>query len=98
MLFSLYSVGYFCKYDIDELFAEIHRSNMSKLCNSEQEAIETVQWYIQNEKERYPKPAYHIAPDDKHYIVFEQTTDKRLKSINYSSPNINTKSLTLSIY
>jgi hypothetical protein len=42
MLFALYSVGYYCHYDIDMLYTEIHRSNMSKLCNTEQEAIETI--------------------------------------------------------
>lgn len=88
MLFDLYGVGYFCRFDLDSLYAEIHRSNMSKLCNTEQEAIYTVNWYIKNQAERYPKPAYHKSSDDKYYIVFEQTTNKRLKSINYSEPKI----------
>lgn len=95
MLFILYGVGYFCKFDIDKLYAEIHRSNMSKLCNSEQEAIDTVKWYQQYQSSRYPNPAYRKANDDIHFIVFDQSTDKRLKSINYSPPVIDPTSLTL---
>lgn len=97
MLYSLYGVGYYCKYDIDKLYAEIHRSNMSKLCNSEQEAIDTVLSYKKNYSDRYPNPAYRKANDDIHYIVFDQSTDKRLKSINYSPPNIDPEKLVIQI-
>jgi predicted HAD superfamily Cof-like phosphohydrolase len=97
MLFTLYGVGYHCHYDIDKLYAEIHRSNMSKLCNSEQEAIDTVAMYKKNYAERYPNPAYRKANDDIHYIVFDQSTDKRLKSIYFSPPVIEPEKLTIQI-
>lgn len=88
MLFSLYSVGYHCKFDLDKLFTEIHRSNMSKLCGSEQEAIDTVEWYRHNQSDRYPKPSYAKLDATNKWVVFDETTDKRLKSIHYSPPNI----------
>lgn len=88
MLFSLYGVGYFCGYDLDKLFSEIHRSNMSKLCKSEREAADTVEWYTKNQLDRYPVPTYVQAPDGIHWVILEKTTDKRLKSINYSPPQI----------
>ena len=94
MLFALYSVGYFCHFDIDKLFTEIHRSNMSKLCNSEREAIDTVNWYASNNKQ-YTSPSYFQAIDEKHWIVFDKSSDKRLKSIKYSSPWIDTAYLRL---
>lgn len=89
MLFSLYGVGYFCGYDLDVLFAEIHRSNMSKLCNTEEEAIETVRWYFENQRDRYPEPVYCSVQNSDKWVVFDKTTDKRLKSIHYSPPRIN---------
>lgn len=95
MLIALYCVGYFCHFDLDKLYDEIHRSNMSKLCNSEDEAKETIEWYTQNQSTRYPKVAYHKSIDDKHYIVFDQNTDKRLKSIHYTAPNIDLKALAI---
>ena len=93
MLYSLYSVGYYCGYDLDMLFTEIHRSNMSKLCNTEEEAIETVKWYFENQRDRYPEPAYGSVPNSDKWVVFDKTTDKRLKSIHYSPPKINPEKL-----
>ena len=36
--------------DLDKAFDIVHKSNMSKLCVSEKEAQETVNWYKQNSK------------------------------------------------
>lgn len=88
MLFSLYGTGYYCDFNVDQLFTEIHRSNMSKLCQSEVEAIDSVAWYQQNQSDRYPCPTYCQTKDQKHWVVFEKTTDKRLKSIYFSPPKI----------
>ena len=61
MLFSLYYIGYICDYNMDTLFAKIHASNMSKICCSEQEAIDTVKWYLLNQKNRYPERTGYIG-------------------------------------
>lgn len=89
MLFTLYSVGYYCNYNINKLFAEIHKSNMSKICNDEDVAIETVQWYLDDERKRYSEPTYDFIPNSDQCVVFDKTTNKRLKSVYYSSPDIN---------
>lgn len=65
----------------DEAFSIVHESNMSKLCKTQQEAEETVKWYLENEKERYSSPEYHLK--NGHYVVKNKSTSKVLKSINY---------------
>ena len=89
MLYSLYCVGYICDYNLDCLFAEIHNSNMTKLCSSEQEAIDTVKWYKEYQLDRYPLPEYKKLSDCEKWVVFDKSTDKRLKSIHYVPPEIN---------
>ena len=75
--------------NINEAFRIIHESNMSKLCKSEEEARETVEWYKQNDK-RYDSPAYKLCNDTKHWMVYNESTKKVLKSINYTPANFNT--------
>ncbi|AYV76885.1 MAG: phosphoribosyl-ATP pyrophosphohydrolase [Barrevirus sp.] len=71
--------------DADAAFNLVHENNMSKLCSSEAEAIESVNYYIQNqEKLGYDSPNYRLAPDGKHYVVFNESTKKVLKSIKWT--------------
>lgn len=81
MLYVIY--GAFSSYGVnaDEAFDLIHISNMSKLCKTEQEAIETVEFYIKDG--RYDSPNYKLSSDGKYYIVYNKSTKKVLKSINY---------------
>ena len=56
---------------------------MSKLCLTEELAKETVEWYKKNES-RYDSPTYRESFDKKYYVVFNKSTGKILKSINYT--------------
>jgi NTP pyrophosphatase (non-canonical NTP hydrolase) len=67
--------------NLDVIFDQVHKSNMSKICQSEDEAIETVKYYLENEK-RYDSPSYKSIGDGK-FVVYNKTTNKILKSINY---------------
>lgn len=80
--------GMACQFgiDLDKSFDIVHKSNMSKLCKTEGEAIQTVKWYLENEK-RYDSPYYELAPDNVHYVVRNKSTNKILKSINYIPAN-----------
>lgn len=77
------TLGFFSGIGInaDEAFSLVHKSNMSKLCYTEEEAIETVEFYKKDG--RYDSPAYRLSPDGMFYVVFNQSTSKILKSINY---------------
>jgi hypothetical protein len=67
-----------------EIFAEIQRSNMSKACNSLQEAEATVEYY-RNHKDT----EWYIVSKWDQYLVHRTEDNKVLKSINYSPADIN---------
>ena len=69
--------------DLDKSYDIVHSSNMSKLCKNEAEAKETVAWYLKNES-RYDSPSYRKSYDDKNWVIFNRSTGKILKSINYN--------------
>ena len=62
--------------DGDKVFDEVHNSNMSKLCNTEQEALESVEWY--SKLSDYDSPAYR--PEGEQYVVYNKNTGKILKN------------------
>lgn len=71
----------------DEAFDIVHESNMSKLCKTEEEAIETVNFYKRNPELGYDSPDYKTSNDGMYYIVYNASTSKILKSINYTPAN-----------
>jgi hypothetical protein len=83
ILYVVYGMFTAIGVDADETYRIVHESNMSKLCKTEEEAQKTVEWYKQNEK-RYDSPAYRLSKCGKFYIVYNESTQKILKSINYT--------------
>lgn len=67
----------------NELFLEVQRSNMSKACSSQQEAIQTLLHY----KEKDGTEGYYKEVDGK-WLVYRNADNKVLKSINYSPANL----------
>ena len=67
----------------DKDFDIIHKSNMTKLCKTEEEAKETVQWYKDNKLSVYDSPKYRLSDDKVHWVVFNESSGKILKSIQY---------------
>jgi predicted HAD superfamily Cof-like phosphohydrolase len=88
ILYVVYGMGTSIGVNLDDAFKIIHESNMSKLCNSEDEAIKTVEWYKNNEK-KYDSPEYRKSEDGTKWVVFNKSTKKILKSINYKKVNFN---------
>ena len=66
-----------------ELFNEVQRSNMSKACNSEEEAKQTVEHY----KNKDNTDCYYKQIDGK-WLVYRTSDNKTIKSINYSPANL----------
>jgi predicted HAD superfamily Cof-like phosphohydrolase len=66
-----------------ELFDEVQRSNMSKSCNSEEEAILTVKDYQENKNTK----CYYRKVGEK-YLIYREGDNKTLKSINYSPADL----------
>ncbi|MDB5116340.1 MAG: Phosphoribosyl-ATP pyrophosphohydrolase [Mucilaginibacter sp.] len=68
-----------------ELFDEVHRSNMSKACQTIEEADKTIEHYKNNgNTESYYKEI------DGLFLVYRMPDDKTLKSINYSPADLRT--------
>ena len=68
----------------------VHESNMTKLCNSENEAIDTVNWYKEqyaNGNLKYDSPTYRFNEEIGKYIVYNENSGKILKNINYKPVN-----------
>ena len=83
ILYVVYGAGDSFGVNLDDAYQIVHSSNMTKLCTSEAEAQETVEWYKKNQLDKYPTPAYKQASDGNHWIVYNESTGKVLKSINY---------------
>lgn len=87
ILYVVYGMGSSIGIDLDEAFDIVHKSNMSKLCTSPEEAEKTVEWY-KNEyiakRQPYDSPAFRQSECGTYYVVFNQSTGKILKSINYT--------------
>lgn len=66
------------------LFEEVQRSNMSKACKSEEEALKTQEHYRTKGVESYYKKV------DDLYLVFREGDHKTLKSVNYSPADLKT--------
>lgn len=86
LLYVIYGAGLSFGINLDETFKLVHESNMSKLCNTEQEAKETCDWY----KERNQKfePVYRKTKDGKKWIVYDSLTGKTLKSKYYNEVDL----------
>ena len=70
--------------NLDKAFQIVHQSNMSKSCKDEDEARETIAYYEKNKDTLgYDSPAYRKSADGR-FIVYNQSTMKILKSINYT--------------
>ena len=66
-----------------DLFDEVHRSNMSKACKSEEEANQTIAHY----KSKDDSDSY-FKEEDSLFLVYRTKDNKTLKSINYSPADL----------
>lgn len=65
------------------MFDEVHRSNMSKTCISEEEAVATQKHYESKDGTKS-----HVVKKGNLYLVYRDHDKKVLKSINYSPANL----------
>ncbi|GAL23005.1 putative secreted protein [Vibrio maritimus] len=94
-LVVVYGAANDCGLDADELVAEVHRSNMSKLCDTEDDAKLAVMRYAAGNgfHGKYEpinasyRPCTQPGLLDK-FVVFNADTGKTLKSPTYQEPDI----------
>lgn len=66
-----------------QIFDEVQRSNMSKVCNSREDAEATLQHYLQTKGMEG-----EIIEKDGQFLVYRKSDRKVLKSINYSEAKL----------
>ena len=66
----------------EALFGEVHRSNMSKACETQAEAEATIAHYAEKGADSYFKEV------DGKFLVYRKSDNKTLKSVNYSPANL----------
>ena len=65
-----------------DAFNEVQASNMSKTCKTYAEALETIDFHLEQHGPCYTKQVGDV------WIVYRERDDKVMKSINYFSPNL----------
>jgi predicted HAD superfamily Cof-like phosphohydrolase len=81
-----YTYSYLLDINADADFAIVHSSNMSKLCDTEADAIATVADYeakYRTGASPYDSPYYYALPELGKWIVKNKSTGKALKNIKY---------------
>lgn len=77
-----YVMGYILNVDIDKCFNEVQRSNMTKTCMKEEDAIESVRIYKKKGVDTY----YELKGS--YYVIYRTSDKKILKSIYFEDPNL----------
>lgn len=91
ILYVVHGAGIAFGINLDDAFSRVHESNMSKLCDTEEEAIETVEWYEKEFRERrlsYDSPTYRQDPTTGKFVVFNRSTGKVLKNKYYKKVDL----------
>ena len=86
ILYVTYGAGHAFGLNLDTMFKEVQRSNMSKLCEKEEDAQISVEKYIA--EGRYKDPKYKKCKDNDYFIVYDDATGKILKNHKYSPANL----------
>ncbi len=76
------TLEYGLHHQFDDAFDEVHRSNMSKACENENEGEQSVQKYQQ---EGIPTVMKKVNGK---FVIYRATDHKILKGVNYFKPNI----------
>ena len=83
LLYVTYGTASSFGIQADDDYDIVHQSNMTKLCQTEEIAQETVEWYKKNKNVVYDSPNYRRADDGVYWVVYNESTGKILKSIHY---------------
>ncbi|MEM3062515.1 MAG: nucleoside triphosphate pyrophosphohydrolase family protein, partial [Nitrososphaerota archaeon] len=70
ILYVTYGMGVALGIDLDRAFKIVHESNMSKLCCSEQEAMETIDYYKNISEFSNVDIRYRPSIDGKHFVIY----------------------------
>jgi predicted HAD superfamily Cof-like phosphohydrolase len=84
LLNNMYMIGHLMNFDMKTMFCEVHRSNMSKMCKTIEDAQETVAKYAESNVET----DFRRSTTNDGYVVFNKSTSKILKNHKWFEPNL----------
>jgi hypothetical protein len=85
---ACYTIGKAYFIDVDKAFDIVHKSNMSKAHNTEEEAKETQNFHLAN------GVTSNIRKSNDKFVVYRNSDDKVLKSIFYTPADFSSMNLT----
>lgn len=84
IIISTYELGYYLNFDMDKMFREVHRSNMTKVCHNMRDAKESLRLYL--EEARYKTPV--IRTKEPYFLIYDEDLNKILKCHKWEVPNL----------
>lgn len=90
ILYVVYGAGSSFGVDLNKAFDIVHDSNMSKSCETEDQAKASVEQYkkqYEAGKSPYDIPAYRYNEEEGYYVVYNESTGKILKNKDYKLAN-----------
>lgn len=88
ILFVVYGAAYRYGMDANKIFAEVARSNFSKFCLTEQEALDTIATYNKANTDGFAD----CRKEGDYWIVYRVSDGKLLKNNKWSPPNFKNNS------
>ena len=76
--------------DGDKAFQYVQDCNMSKFCDTEEDAKKSVQKYLDDKNCVYDSPDYRYNEKSGKWVIFNKSTGKILKAYHFKPPNFNT--------
>ena len=73
--------------DGDKAFQYVQDCNMSKFCDTEEDAKKSVQKYLDDKESPYDSPAYRYNEKNGLWIVYNKSSGKILKNKNFKPPD-----------
>jgi len=81
-----YGLGHRLNFKMDQMFCEVHRSNMTKVCSTIKDANESIDFYLSDLESRYEKPTIRIK--GQYFVIYDAKTSKILKNHRWETPNL----------
>lgn len=84
ILTTTYNLGHSLGFHMDNMYREVHRSNMTKLCDNMEDAKESIEFY-KNQGE-YKSPI--IKQKDEYFVIYDVDRAKILKNHKWETPKL----------
>lgn len=87
LLYVIYGMGHTFGINLDKAFEIVHKSNMSKLCCTEDEAKETIEHYKTLPGFENVDVRYRASDCGNYFVIYNSQTGKILKSKFFKAPD-----------